>query len=95
MDGNIAIDKIVAKRKRKRLFNGSCRDLELVGMVSSDKHTQAVNVVKSKIHAVSSMNSEGAYFFITHYNHKTVIVYFEPDTEILNFIRMMNRKAFL
>lgn len=93
-DGDLVIEKIIAKRKRKRIFSGSCRQFEMIDMVSSDKHKKAVNGAMVKIRAASSMNSEGAYFFITQYNHKRAIVYFEPDSEILNSIKTINRKAF-
>lgn len=92
--GDLEISKIISKRKRKRIFTGSCRQFEMIDKVSSDRHNISVDSVTSKIHAVSSMNSEDAYFFITHYNSNKVIVYFEPGSEILDIIRTFNRKAF-
>ena len=92
--GDLEISKIISRRKRKRIFAGSCRQFEMIDKVSSDRHNISVNSVMTKIRAVSSMNSENAYFFITHYNNNKVIVYFEPDSEILNIIKTFNRKAF-
>lgn len=92
--GDLEISKIISKRKRKRIFAGSCRQFETIDKVSSNRHNLLINSVMSKIRAVSSMNSEDAYFFITHYNNNKVIVYFEPDREILDIIRTFNRKAF-
>lgn len=92
--GDLEISKIISKRKRKRIFTGSCKQFEMIDKISSDRHNISVNSVMSKIRAVSSMNSEDAYFFITHYNNNKVIVYFEPDKEVLDIIRTFNRKAF-
>ncbi len=92
--GDLEISKIISKRKRKRIFSGSCRQFEIIDKASSDRHNISANNVISKIRAVSSMSSEDAYFFITHYNNNKVVVYFEPDSEILNIIRTFNRKAF-
>lgn len=94
-NGDLEISKIIAKRRRKRIFYGSCKQFEVVDKVSSDKHKRIANSEISKIHAVSSMKSQDIYFFISNYNDRKIIIYFEPDDEMLNKIRTLNRKAFL
>jgi len=93
-NGDLEISKIIAQRKRKRIFYGDCRQFEMIDRVPSDKHNNAVNSVTSKIRSVSSMNSEHVYFIITQFNSKRVIVYFEPNDKILSGIKTFNKKAF-
>lgn len=92
--GDLEITKIISRRKRKRVFFGSCRQFEMLDKVSSERHKLSVNSEISKIYAVSSMNSKDAHFFVSHYNSNKVIVYFEPDSELLSIIKTFNRKAF-
>jgi|LSQX01.1.fsa_nt_gb hypothetical protein len=93
-NGDLDIDKIIAKRKRKRLFSGSCRQFEIMAKVSSEKHDEATKGMLTKINAASSMNSENTYFFIAHYDKRKIIVYFEPDNRMLSSIKTMNRKVY-
>lgn len=93
-NGDLEITKIVAKRKRKRMFLGNCRQFEMIDKVSSERHKNAVKDVITKINASSSIKSEDAYFFITNYNKEKILVYFEPDSKIVDLIRAANRKAF-
>lgn len=93
-NGDLEITKIIAKRKRKRLFLGNCRQFEIIDKVSSERYKNVAKDVVSKINASSSIRSEDAYFFITNYNKEKVLVYFEPDSKILDLIRTLNRKAF-
>jgi len=94
-NGDLEISKIISKKKRKRIFYGNCKQIEVMDKLSSDKHNRVVNNVSGKIHAVSSMKSQDVYFFISQYNEKKVIVYLEPGDEILSKIKSLNRKAFL
>ena len=77
-NGDLEIAKIISKKRRKRIFHGSCKLFEVVDKVSSNKHNNAVNNVTSKINAASSMKASDVYFFVSNYNEKKVIVYFEP-----------------
>ena len=93
-NGDLEITKIVAKRKRKRMFLGNCRQFEMIDKVSSERHKNAVKNVITKINVSGSINSEDAYFFITNYNKEKVLIYFEPDCKILDSIKTFNRRAF-
>ncbi|AEV69082.1 DUF6106 family protein [Acetivibrio clariflavus] len=94
-NGDLEISKIIAKKRRKRIFYGSCRQFEVVDKASSERHKRFVNDEMNKIHAVSSMKSQDVYFFISNYNDRKTIVYFEPCEKIIDKIRSLNRKAFL
>lgn len=92
---DLEISKIIAKRKRKRIFYGNCREFEVVDKVTSNRHQKVANSEMTKIRAASSMKSQDVYYFISQYNNKKVIVYFDPGDEILDKIKSFNRKAFL
>lgn len=94
VEGDFEITKVIANRKRKRMFIGSYKQFEMVDKVSSERHKNAAKNVIHKINASSSINSEDAYFFITDYDKGKMLVYFEPNDEIINLIRTINRKAF-
>jgi D-alanyl-lipoteichoic acid acyltransferase DltB (MBOAT superfamily) len=41
--GDLEITKIISRRKRKRVFFGSCRQFEMLDKVSSERHKLSVN----------------------------------------------------
>lgn len=92
-NGELDIDKIIAQRKRKRIFSGNCREFEVMAKVSGDKYSEFSQGVMAKINAASSLKSEGVYFFVTQYKGKRVMVYFEPDSKIISLIKTMNKKV--
>ena len=53
-NGDIDVDKIIAQRKRKRLFSASTSDIEIVAKVRSDKYSGEYKNIRKRIEAVSS-----------------------------------------
>lgn len=93
-NGDLDIDKIIAQRKRKRVFSGSAKDFEIVAKVKSDKYTNEYKNIAKKIEAVSSMESPDIYFVVAPYKGERTIVYFEPDKRMLdNFKIFIPRKV--
>lgn len=86
-NGEMDIDKIVAQRKRKRIFSGHCRNYEIVAMIRSGHYNRNHEMIPDKITAVSSMNDEDVYFLVTQYNNKRTIVYFQPSEKMLKAFR--------
>lgn len=94
-NGDIDIDKIIAQRKRKRIFSGSAKDFEIVAKLKSDKYTSEYKNIVKKIEAVSSMDNPNVFFIVTSYKGDRTIVFFEPDTRMLsNFKTFIPRKVF-
>lgn len=87
-NGDLDIDKIVAQKKRKRIFSASCKNFNIVARLNSDKYTENVKNIKKKIVAVSSMQSPDVFFTTLHYKGENVVLYFEPDERILNVLKM-------
>jgi hypothetical protein len=86
-NGEIDIDKIMSKSRRKRIFSANCKDFDVVAKVKSDKYTQEVKNIQNKIMAASSMVAPDLYFFTLNYKGKRTIVYFEPDEKMLTSFR--------
>lgn len=86
-NGEIDIDKIIAQRKRKRIFSANCRDFEVFGKLDSEKYTDEVKSIPQKIKAVTSMASEDVHFFVANYKGNKTLVFFEPDERMLNSLK--------
>jgi hypothetical protein len=87
-NGDMDIDRIIAQKKRKRIFSGNCRNYEIIAKVHSDKYNGSYAAIEKKITAVSSMDSEDVYFFVTQYNNARTIVYFEPSEKMMKAFRI-------
>jgi len=83
-NGELDIDKIIAKRKRKRIFSASCKDFEIVARVRSNSFSQSVQSIKNRIDASSSLSSTDAFFVTLNYKGERTLVIFEPDERMLN-----------
>lgn len=95
-NGELDIDIIISKRKRKRIFSASCKDFDIVSPVKSSRFDQSVQSIKNRIDASSSIDSPDAYFITLNYNGERTLVIFEPTEKMLNNFRLfIPRKVFL
>lgn len=89
------IDKIISRRRRKRVFSGSCKSFDVMARVKSDKYTQEVAGIKKRIEAVSSIDSPNVFFATLNYKGDRTILFFEPDERMLTLFKgYMPRKFF-
>lgn len=86
-NGELDIDKIIAQKKRKRIFSASCRDFEIFRKYDGKGHNNDIADVPKKIKAVTSMDSENIYFFIAKYKGGKTLVFFEPDKRMLDSLK--------
>ncbi len=82
-DGDLDIDMIIAKRKRKRIFSANCKEFDVVAPYKGQNHDSRLGNVTKHIKAVSSMNSKDVYFITLNYKGERTAVFFEPDERIL------------
>ena len=95
-NGELDIDKIIAKRKRKRIFSASCKEFDILSRVKSDNFNHSVQSITNRIDASSSMDSPDAFFATLNYKGQKTLVIFEPDERMLNnFKFFIPRKIFL
>lgn len=94
-NGDLDIDMIIAQRKRKRIFTGSCKDFEVVAKMTSGQYDHNRQNIKKRIQAVTAMDSQDVYFISTVKDGEKVIVFFEPHVKMIeSFKKYIPRKVF-
>lgn len=94
-NGDLDIDKIIAQRKRKRLFSANCKTFDIVAKVKSSHYSNHYKSFKKQINCASSLEGDNVYFIVLNYNKEQTIVYFEPSEKMLmNFKTFIPRKVF-
>lgn len=94
-NGDLDIDKITARRKRKRIFSASCKEFEILSRVKSNSFSQSVQSIKNRIDATSSIDSPDAFFATLNYKGEKTLLIFEPDERMLNNFKIfIPRKIF-
>ena len=94
VNGDLDIDKIMAKQKRKRVFEMNVRDMEVLAPTGSIELQQ---YQRTKTYDFSS-GVEGArtYEMVTISQGQTVKIIFEPNKTILEGMKMLApRKVFI
>jgi len=81
------IDKIVAQKKRIRIFSGSCKEFETVAKVSSTHYGYHVTNGAEVIFAGSAMDAVDLYFIALSYQGRKTVVYFEPNARMLEYLK--------
>ncbi len=94
-NGDLDIDKIIAQRKRVRVFSASCKNFEIVAKLKSDHFTPQYRNFKKQIDCTSTREGEGVWFIILNYKNEQTVVYFEPTEKMLqSFKTFIPRKVF-
>lgn len=94
-NGELDIDKIVAQRKRVRVFSASCKNFEVVAKLKSDHFTPQYKSFKKQIDCTSTREGEGVWFIALNYKNEQTVVYFEPTEKMLqSFKTFIPRKVF-
>ncbi len=86
-NGEIDIDKIINKRKRKKMFTAECKDIEVMAKITSKKYNESIATVPKKIIAVSSMESPDVYFAMLNIKGKRALIYFEPNEKMMKTLK--------
>ncbi len=82
-NGDLDIDKIIAKRRRKRIFSANCKDFDIIAKLKGGYNDRRLVDAKHKIEAISSINSEDVYLITLVYKGERTAVLFEPDERML------------
>lgn len=93
-NGDLDIDRIVAQRKRKRIFSASCKEFDMVARISNPGAENEIRNVKKRVEAVSALNSPNVYYITLMYKGERTVVFFEPDDRMLeSFKTFIPRKV--
>ncbi len=82
-NGEMDVDMIISKRRRKRLATFSCRTLEILAPLSGDKYTEEYKNLKT-IFAAQSKKSPTAYFAVFNRGGGRECLLFEPSRKMLD-----------
>lgn len=85
-NGDIDIDKIIARRKRRRLVTVNCREAEAFGRYKASEH--ATKSYQTKIFACESLDSEGLWYCAVRLKDKGLtLVVFNANEKMLEAIK--------
>jgi hypothetical protein len=94
-NGDLDIDMIIAQRKRKRVFSGTCNEFEMIAKLTSGQYNHNTQNIKNRVMAVSSMESSDVYFISLVKDGKSTLVFFEPHAKMIeSFKKYIPRKVF-
>lgn len=93
VNGDISIDKIKNKAKRKRLLSVDAHEIEQFGKFTPEilrKSGQCTHIF-----ATTAKNADGNMYFLAHHKTRgTILVVFNPSEAVLNAIKpFMNRQV--
>jgi len=88
-NGDIDVDKIIAQRKRKRVFSAYTKDIEIVAKLKGSKFTGEYNNIRNRVEAVSSMDdAQDIYFMVAPFKGERTILFFQPDQRMLDSFKI-------
>ncbi len=97
-NGEIDIDSIVHRRKRKRLFSGRAKDFEVMARLDSDEFRDAARRVEQErksgnlklVNCAAVPGNAASWFFIANYKTGRLLVVFDPDEKMLVNLKRFN-----
>ncbi|MDD4493774.1 MAG: DUF6106 family protein [Eubacteriales bacterium] len=87
-NGDIDIDVIIAKSRRKRLFSVSAKEIEIIARYQGSFYPAGLDRLKTSVKSVSSMEDEGIYFIKASHKGQAVAAFFQPDERMLDIFKM-------
>lgn len=97
-NGEMDIDKITAKRRRKRLITVNFKDIDIMAPVNGDHKNECKNQsVQKTIEAAAELDAKDTYFIIArHKKFGLVRILFTPDERIIKSAKLASpRKVFI
>ncbi len=90
VDGELDVDKIVAKSRRKRMGTFVFKQIELMAPVNSNEALRLQNSRYKTFSFVSNLPDAKVYVAYVMKDKETVRLYFEPSDEIVKEISYLN-----
>ena len=94
---DLDIDRITAKRRRRRILSVNCKAFDVLAAVNDPEHNRMMQdkSIKKVIMAASSPYSENAYFALFTKDSVPTLLIFEPTAQMLGTFKVFNpRKVF-
>jgi hypothetical protein len=94
-NGDLDIDIIIDKRKRKRLLSVNCKDFDAVARVDSSQYTKEIKGCKNIKDYTSNKNNPGTWFISMREEGQHTVILFEPTEKMIKSIAaFIPRKVF-
>ncbi|MDD3866498.1 MAG: DUF6106 family protein [Eubacteriales bacterium] len=89
-NGDIDIDSIIARRRRKRVFSVRARDIEMMAPLDSDEYRQTMRSSPQLFDFTELKDKKENWFMLTEYKGRRTVVLFEPDERMLVSMKRFN-----
>lgn len=89
-NGDLDIDMIIARRKRKRVLSVKAKEFELMAQTGTIDEKDSASSRYKTLDFSSSTNSKSNWFILTTHNSERVKVIFEPDERMLKNLKRFN-----
>ncbi|MEA4888859.1 MAG: DUF6106 family protein [Clostridiaceae bacterium] len=89
-NGDLDIDMIIARRKRKRVFSGKSKDFELMAKVGGDEYREAQKGHFKLLDCSAAPQAPDNWFIMTDYKGMRTMVLFAPDERMLKSMKRFN-----
>ncbi len=87
-NGELDIDRIIAKRSRRRIITVNAREFDFFEPISSDKVKNIPSMgIQRTIHAEGDRKSEQVYVIVLNHKGIKTCLYIQPSKKILDGIR--------
>ena len=95
-NGDLDIDKIINKSKRKRVLSVSVKDFDVMAHVEDKNHAHEMTGFEKNLDFSSGEIKSNTYAAVFNHNNQKVKMIFEPNEEILKGIfHLIPRKLYL
>ena len=96
-NGDLDIDVIYNRSRRKRIFTTNMKDIELMAHIEDNNKAGEFHGAQETKNFSSGVNGPDTYVFLTTHNNKRVKIIFEPNEMMLKAISQVvtRRKLFL
>lgn len=83
-NGEFDIDRIIARRRRKRIFSAHGKEFELVAPKKSAYWSNELKSLKKVIDATSGKDAEGVWFIVAQIGGERGVVFFQPTAAMID-----------
>ncbi len=89
-NGELDIDVIIARRKRKRVFSAKARDFDVLDSCDSPAYQQALRGRQVTLDCSTHPKSDRNWFLVADHKGQRTLLLFTPDDRILKNLKRYN-----
>lgn len=83
-NGELDIDRIVARRRRKRVFSAHSKEFEMVAPQKSVYWSKEYRDLKKVLNTTAGQDAEGVWFIVTPIGGERGVVLFQPTAAMID-----------